>query len=169
MTYLLSYYSGLLPEALTIGAIVGVLTGIVLFTASSASEGMHRVFLGFLAGGIIMGLIQAVIISGAAGVGGSSGLNPLYQSRVGNFGAVVYRGVELTVQAAFAGGLFMIISLAPFRAFKGALAGLIIGTVAAVVAWGLLQFINTAIPIVVFYVLVLGLVLFVIENLPRRA
>ncbi len=63
----------------------------------------------------------------------------------------------------------MIISLAPFRAFKGALAGLIIGTVASLMAWGLLQFIDTAVPIVIFYVLVLGLVLFIIENLPRKA
>lgn len=169
MTYLLSYYSGLLPDALTIGAIVGVLTGIIVFTASSAGEGIQRVMIGFLAGGIIMGLIQAVIISGAAGVGGDSGMNPLFQSRVGSFGGVVYRGIVLTLQAAFAGGLFMIISLAPFRAFKGALAGLIIGTVSAVMAWGLLQLIGTAIPIVIFYVLVLGLVLFIIENLPRRA
>lgn len=169
MTYLLSYYSGLLPDALTIGAIVGVLTGVVVYTASSAGEGIQRVMVGFLGGGIIMGLIQAIIISGAAGVGGSSGLNPLFQSRVGSFGGVVARGIELTLQAAFAGGLLMIISLAPFRAFKGALAGLIIGTVASVMAWGLLQFIDTAIPIVIFYVLVLGLVLFIIENLPRRA
>lgn len=169
MTYFLSYYSGLLPDALTIGAIVGVLAGVILFTASSAGEGVHRVLIGVLAGGIIMGLFQAVVIANAAGVGGNGSLNPLFQSRVDSFGGVVYRGIVLTVQAAFAGGLFMIVSLAPLRAFKGALAGLIIGSVSAVLAWGLLQFIDTAIPIVIFYVLVLGLVLFIIENLPRRA
>jgi hypothetical protein len=155
-------------DALTIGAVIGTLAGVVVFTAGSAGEGVQRVMVGFIVGGVIMGLVQAVIISGAAGVGTGGSLNPLRQSGAGPFGSVVYRGIVLTIEAAVAGGLFMVVSLAPFRAFKGALAGLIIGTVAAFLAWGVLQLIDTNVPLIIFYVLVLGVVLFIIENIPAR-
>ena len=168
MAVLFSYYSGVLVDALTIGAIVGVLAGIVIFTASSAAEGLQRVLLGFIIGGVVMGVIQAVLISTAAGVGGGNSFNPLLGTEVGSFGGVVYRGIVLTVQTALAGGFLMVVSLAPFRALKGALAGLIIGTIAAFLSWGALQFIDTAVPLVVFYVLVLGVVLFIIDHLPAR-
>lgn len=167
MSILVSTFSGLLTDALTIGAVIGALAGIVVFTADSASEGIQRVIFGIIVGGIIMGVIQAALISGIAGQGLGSRLNPMLQEEVGPFGSVVYRALVLTVQAALAGGLFMVISLAPFRAFKGALAGVIIGTVAALLSWFALRYIATPIPLVVYYALVLGLVVFIVENLPR--
>lgn len=169
MTALLSNFSGLLTDALTIGAIIGAFVGVVVFTAESAAEGIQRVIFGFIVGGIVMGVFQAILISGVAGVGLGAPFNPMRQSEVGSFGAVVYRGIELTVQAALAGGLLMIVSLAPFRALKGALAGVIIGTVASYLSWFVLRYVDTAVPLIIYYVLVLGLVLFIIENLPRRS
>ncbi len=168
MAILTSTYSGLLSEALTIGAIIGALAGIIVYTASSASEGVQRVLLGILVGGVLMGVYQAIIISQAAGVTGGSGLNPLLQSRMGPFGGLVYRGAILTLQAALLGGLLMVVSLAPLRALQGAVAGVIIGSVAAFLSWGALSFVDTRVPLVIFYVLILGLVLFIIENIPRQ-
>ena len=167
MTVLLSTFSGLLSDALTIGAVLGALTGIVVFTAQSAGEGIQRVIVGMIVGGIIMGLYQLLVISGVAGIGLGTPFNPLLQDEVGSFGAMVYRGIILTVQAALAGGLLMVISLAPFRALKGALAGAIIGAVAALASWFALSYIATPIPLVIYYVLVFGIILFIIENLPR--
>lgn len=166
MTVLFSTFSGLLTDALTIGAIVGAVAGVVVFTAESASEGIQRVLFGFIVGGIIMAVIQGILISGVFGVGVGRSLNPLLQEDVGPFGGVVYRGLVLTLQAALAGGLLMVVSLAPFRAVKGALAGVIIGTIAALLSWVVLQYLGTPIPLVIYYVLVLGLVVFIIENLP---
>lgn len=168
MSILFSYYSGVFADALTAGAFIGALAGIVVFTAASAAEGIQRVLLGFVIGGIVMGVIQAVIISTTTGVGGDMSINPLLQSEAGQFGGVLYRGIVLTVQTALGAGLLMVISLAPFRALKGAIAGLIIGSVAAFLSWGALQFVDTAIPLVIFYILVLGVVLFIIDHLPAR-
>lgn len=169
MAVLLANFSGVLSDALTIGAIIGAVVGVVVFTASSAGEGMQRVVFGFIVGGIVMGVMQALIIGQAAGVGMGGSFNPLLQSRVGSFGDIVYRGIVLTIQAALAGGLLMIISLAPFRAVKGALLGTIIGSAAAFAAWWVLQTVGAAVPLVLFYVLILGLVVFVIEMIPTRA
>jgi len=168
VSILFSYFSGVMADALTIGAVIGSLAGIVVFTASSAGEGVQRVLVGFIAGGIIMGLIQAVIISGAAGIGPGGSLDMLLPSRVSSVGAVVQRGLILTVQAALVGGLLMVVSLAPLRALKGGMIGVIIGAIAAFLAWGVLQYVDTTVPLVIFGVLVLGLVLFIIENIPMR-
>ena len=165
MAVLFSYYNGGFNDALTIGAIIGALAGVIVFTTSSASDGMQRVLVGFLVGGILMGLYQAVIISQAAGVGGNT-FNPLLQSRVGPFGSLLERGIVLTLQAAFVGGLVMVASLAPVRALKGALAGLIIGSLAALLAWAGLRLIDTPVPLIVFYILILGIVVFIMESLP---
>lgn len=167
MAVLISYYSGAFNDALTIGAIIGALAGIVVYTASSASEGVQRVLIGFLVGGLVMGLYQAVLVSQAAGVGGDS-FNPLLQSRVGPFGSMLERAIILTVQAALVGGLLMVASLAPLRAIKGALLGVIIGSVAAVAAWAGLRLIETPVPLIIFHILVLGLVMFIMESLPVR-
>lgn len=168
MAALLNQFSGLLTDALTIGAVIGAFVGVVAFTAESASEGIQRVIFGFIVGGIIMGLIQAVMISGVAGIGFGTQFNPLLQSEVGSFGGMIYQAIVLTLQAALAGGLLMIVSLAPFRALKGGLAGVIIGTVAAYLSWLTLRYLATPIPVVIYYILVFGLVLFIIENLPGR-
>lgn len=168
MIALFSTYSGLLTDALTIGTVIGALVGVVVFTAESAGEGLQRVIFGMIVGGIVMGLYQAVAISGIAGVGIGNPLNPLLQSDVDSFGVRVLRGIELTVQAALLGGLFMVVSLAPFRALKGALAGVIIGAVAGLASWFALSYVSTSIPLVIYYVLILGLVVFIVENLPGR-
>lgn len=167
MAALFSYYSGVLTDALTIGAIIGALAGVVAFTASSANEGVHRVMVGFIIGGVIMGAFQGLMLADAAGVGmGRGSVNPLFSSNAGTFGGMVYVAVIRTIQAALAGGLLMVASLAPFKAFKGAMAGVIIGVIAAFLAWGVLQYVDAAVPVVIFYALILGLVLFIIENLP---
>lgn len=168
MQMILGYYSGMLSDALTFGAIIGALAGVIAFTASSAGEGMQRVIVGFVVGGVIMGVIQAFIIAGAAGVGPGGGINPLFRSQAGAFGGVLFEGIVRTLQAALAGGLLMVVSLAPFKAFKGALAGVIIGVISAVLAWGVLQYVDASVPVVIFYLLILGLVLFIIENIPAR-
>jgi hypothetical protein len=166
MDVIFSFYSGILTDALIAGAVIGAAVGIVVFTASTASEGLHRVIIGILGGGIIMGAIQGVLISSAVGTGGS-GINPLMQRQADAFGNLAVGGIILTVQAALIGGLFMVVSLAPWRAVKGAIAGAIVGTVAGAGAWGIVRLLKSSVPLVVFYALILGLVLFVLDNIPR--
>jgi hypothetical protein len=169
VSILFAYFDpDLLMEALTAGAIIGALAGIVVFTADSAAEGIRRVILGLLIGGIIMGVFQAIRIGSALGFGFGTALNPLLEAGSGPFGALVFEAIVWTMQAAFAGGIFMVVSLAPFNALKGGLAGAVIGIVAALISWGLLQFVDAAVPLVIFYILVLGIVLFIVDNLPVR-
>jgi hypothetical protein len=166
MDVIFSFYNGILTDALVAGAIIGAAVGIVVFTAGTASEGLNRVVVGILAGGIIMGAIQGVLISSAVGTGGS-GINPLMQRQADAFGTLAVGGIILTIEAAIVGGLFMVVSLAPWRAVKGAVAGLIVGTVAGAGAWGIVQLLKSSVPLVVFYALIFGLVLFVLDNIPR--
>lgn len=168
MSILFAYYNGILMDALTAGAVIGALAGIVVFTADSAAEGIRRVILGLLIGGILMGVFQAIRIGAALGFGFGTALNPLREAGSGPFGALVFEAIVRTMQAAFAGGIFMVVSLAPFNALKGGLAGAVIGIVAALISWGLLRFVDTAVPLVIFYILVLGIVLFIVDNLPVR-
>lgn len=168
MSILLSYYSGVLTEALTIGAIIGAIVGVIVFTASSASEGLQRVVFGFVLGGVLMGVFQAIIIGTTAGVGVGNTLNPLLQAEVGPFGSLVFNAILLSFGAALAGGLFMVVSLAPLRALLGAVAGAILGMVSGLAAWGVLRYVDARVPLVIFYILIFGIVLFILDNLPVR-
>ncbi|HSM56415.1 MAG TPA: hypothetical protein VK879_09705 [Candidatus Sulfomarinibacteraceae bacterium] len=168
MSIFFTYYSGVLNDALIAGALIGAALGIIVFGAASASEGMERVIFGFLLGGLIMGLVQAFLIMSATGVGLGTSLGPMLDVGAGPVGSMVAEGVTRTVQAAFAGGLLMVISLAPVVAMKGALAGGVIGIVSGLAAWWLTGYVDVALPLIIFYMLIAGVILFVLDNLPVR-
>jgi hypothetical protein len=168
MSIFFSYYSGILGDALISGAILGAIVGIVIFSAESTSESIHRVMFGFLLGGLLMGAYQAFLIASVTGVSIGTSFNPLLSVGADSVGKMAADAITRTVQAAIAVGLLMVISIAPVVAFKGAIVGAITGTVAGLGAWRLLEFVDTGIPLVVFYVLLIGVILFILENLPVR-
>lgn len=165
MTFLLTTGPQEFTGALIIGGAVGVFVGVVFLTASSASEGIQRVLIGMLIGAVLMGVYQALTVGPAIGEGLRI-LQPEFTDPSGQGGNVLFDAFLRVLQAALAGGLLMIISLAPFRAFLGALAGLIMGTISGVIVWFGLDLLDLTVPLVIFGAISLGLVLYFFELLP---
>ena len=165
LTFLLANGPQEFTGALIIGGVIGRFVGVVFLTASSASEGIQRVLVGMLIGVLLMGGYQALTVGPEIGQGLRS-VDPAFTDPSGQGGTVLVDAVIRILQAGLVGGLLMVVSLAPFRAFLGALAGLIIGTLSGVIAWYALDLLNMAVPTVIFGVLSLGLVLYLFELLP---
>lgn len=151
--------------ALIIGGVIGIFIGIVFLTASSATEGIQRVLVGMLLGVLLMGGYQALTVGPDIGQGLRT-IDPNFTDPSGQGGSLLLDAVIRVIQAGLAGALFMVVSLAPFRAFLGALAGLIIGTVCGIIVWFGLDLLEVTVPNIIFGGLSLGLVLYFFELLP---
>lgn len=165
ITFLLTNGPQEFTGALIIGGVIGTFVGVIFLTASSASEGIQRVLVGMLIGALLMGGFQALTVGPQIGQG-LRAVDPTFTDPGGQGGSILLNAVMRVLQAALAGGLLMVISLAPFRAFLGALAGLLIGTVSAIIAWFALDLLDLVVPTVIFGVLSLGLILYFFELLP---
>lgn len=165
LTFLMANGPQEFTGALIIGGVIGLFAGVVFLTTSSASEGIQRVLIGMLIGALLMGAYQALTVGPQIGQGLRT-IDPNFTDPSGQGGTILLDAALRVIQAGLAAGLLMVISLAPFRAFLGALAGLIIGTVAGIIAWFALDLLNLAVPTIIFGVLSLGLILFLFELLP---
>jgi len=165
MTFLLTNGPQDFTGALIIGGVIGIFVGVVFLTASSASEGIQRVLIGMLIGVLLMGGYQALTVGPEIGQGLRS-VDPNFTDPSGQGGTILFDAVLRVIQAGLAGALLMVISLAPFRAFLGGLAGLIIGTISGIIIWFGLDLLEVVVPTVIFGALSLGLVLYFFELLP---
>ena len=169
LSFFLENFSGLMLDAITTGAILGAVAGVIAFTAASASEGLARVFVGIIAGGLIVGVYQALRIGAAAGIIGIDLLDPGVGGNVDALGTLLFDGIVLTLEAAFVGGLIMIVFLAPGRAILGALAGVVMGIIAGLIAWGLLEVVDIRVPQVLFYAMIVGILLVFLDTVTGKA
>ena len=168
MEVLLGSYQGVLTQALTVGALLGVAGGIVLFTVDEADDRLNLIIIGVLAGGLLMFLFQAFSLGDVIDWR-SRGLDLQFKQTVYTEGATFWTATLRVIQGGIAGGLFMFILLAPGRALKGALLGVLMGVVAGFVAWGGLRLINAPnLPLVLFGVLVGGIFFFLYDLVPNR-
>ncbi|MDX1688528.1 MAG: hypothetical protein R3248_11135 [Candidatus Promineifilaceae bacterium] len=165
MTFLLTNGPQELTGALLIGGVIGIFIGVVFLTASSASEGIQRVLVGLLLGVLLMGGYQALTLGPEIGRGLRS-IDPNFTDPAGQGGTLLFDAFILIIEAGLAGALLMVVSLAPFRALMGALAGLIIGTISGILIWFGLDLLDLVVPNVIFGALSLGLVLYFFELLP---
>lgn len=165
MDFLLSNYADVFSNALLVGAIIGAFGGTVYLTAAPASDSIVRVFGGMLIGGLIMAAYQALNLGLLTGAG-IAAMNPLSGAEPEAIGGDAFTAFLRIIQAALAGGLLAVSSVAPFQALKGAIGGVVIGSVAGALLWFVLDQLNTDIPLVLFGLLALGLVLWVFELLP---
>jgi hypothetical protein len=167
MDTLLGTYQGLLSQALTVGALLGIAGGIVLFTVDDASDRLRLIIIGVLGGGFLMLLFQALQL-GDVIAWRSRGLDLQFKQTVYTEGMAFWVATLRVVQAMIAGGLFMFVALSPARALKGAFLGLLMGAIAGVVAWGGLRLINApTLPLVLFGLLVAGVFLFLYDLVPN--
>lgn len=165
MTFLLTNGPQELTGALLIGGVIGICIGVVFLTATSASEGVQRVLVGILIGVLLMGGYQALTLGPTVGQGLRT-VDPNFTDPSGQGGTLVFDAFILIIEAGLVGGLLMVVTLAPFRAFLGGLAGLIIGTVSGILIWFGLDLLDLVVPNVIFGALSLGLVLYFFELLP---
>jgi hypothetical protein len=168
MEILLGSYQGILTQALTVGALLGIAGGIILFTVDEADDRLNLIIIGVLAGGFIMLLFQALAMGDIIDWR-NRGLDLQFKQTVYTEGTTFWTATLRVIQGAIAGGLFMFIALAPGRALKGAFLGVLMGVVAGLVAWGGLRLINAPnLPLVLFGVLVGGIFFFLYDLVPNR-
>ncbi len=168
MEVLLGSYQGVLTQALTVGALLGVVGGIVLFTVDEADDRLNLIIIGVLAGGLLMFLLQAFSLGDLIDWR-NRGLDVEAKQMLYREGGTFWTAMVRVIQGAIAGGLFMFMALAPGRALKGALLGVLLGLVAGFVAWGALRLINAPqLPLVLFGVLVGGIIFFLAELTPTH-
>jgi hypothetical protein len=121
---LLGSYQGVLSQALTVGALLGIAGGIILFTVDEADDRLNLIIIGVLAGGFIMFLFQAfswATSSPGAVAAWTCSSSRRYTRRECN----LLDGDAAGHPGDIAGGLFMFVALAPGKgALKGALLGL---------------------------------------------
>lgn len=166
MSLVLASYTGSLSEALAIGAVLGLIGGVILFTVDQAAERIQRIVVGMLAGGFGMAVYQAFRVSNLLG-SRLSRVDPAFRDVAYSEGWLFWNAVLRTLQMALLGGLFMIVSVAPARALQGALGGLGLGLVTGIISWAALQLLAAPIiPRVVFGMLALGVFLFLYDLQP---
>ncbi|MDT8307727.1 MAG: hypothetical protein RRC07_17465, partial [Anaerolineae bacterium] len=158
MEILLGSYQGVLTEALTVGVLVGVAAGIILFTVDDAGDRFRLIVVGVLGGAFLMLIYQALAL-GDVVAWRTRGFNREFEQAVYTQGPAFWHAVLRIIQAGIGGGILMFIFLAPARALRGALLGLLMGVSAAFVVWGALRLLEAPnLPLVLFGALVAGLV-----------
>lgn len=168
MLEILATYQGLVTQAITIGAILGVIGGIVLLTAEDARLRMNAITLGVFVGLFGMLLYQAIHLDNIIhwrSLGSSTAL----QRVIFEQGALFWEAFLRIVQASFLGGVLALVFIAPGRALKGALLGVALGVISALVVWGGLRLAGVgAFPQLFFALLVASVFLFLFEIMPLR-
>lgn len=168
MWEILATYQGLITQALTIGAILGVAGGIVLMTAEDASQRLNAITLGVFIGFLGMTLYQLIRLDNLIHWR-SLGFTLAMQRVIYEQGGLFWEAFLRVVQASFAGGVLMLIFLAPGRALKGALLGMALGVASALAVWGILRLAGVgAFPQLFFALLVAAVFLFLYEVMPLR-
>lgn len=168
MLEILATYQGLVMQAITIGAVLGVIGGVVLLTAEDASQRLNAITLGVFIGFLGMTVYQLIRLDNIIHWR-SVGFTPAFQRVIYEQGAVFWEGFLRIIQASFLGGVVMLVFLAPGRALKGALIGLGLGVVSALVVWGILRLAGVgAFPQLFFALLVASVFLFLFEIMPLR-
>jgi hypothetical protein len=168
MWAILEVYQGLISQALTVGALLGVVGGVVLFTVKDASLRLNAVTVGVFAGGLGMAVYQLVRLDRLVdwtGRGFSVGMKQMLYENGGLFWEAFLR----VVQSAFIGAVVMLVFLAPGRALKGALIGAFLGMASGVIVWGILRLVAApTMPQLFFGLLVAGVFLFLYDLMPVR-
>lgn len=167
MEILLGSYQGVLTEALTVGVLIGVAAGIILFTVDDAADRFRLIVVGVLGGALAMLVYQALAL-GDVVAWRTRGLNLEFQEMIYTQGPAFWHAVLRIIQAAIGGGLLMFIFLAPARALRGALLGLLMGVASGFVVWGALRLLDAPnLPLILFGALVAGVVLFLYDIVPN--
>lgn len=169
MWEILATYQGEITQALAVGAILGVVGGIVLMTVEDASQRLTAITLGVFIGFLGMTLYQLVRLDTLIHWR-SLGFTLALEQVVYNQGGLFWEAFLRVVQASFVGGVLVLGFLAPGRALKGALFGATLGVASAFAVWGALRLAGVgAFPQIFFALLVAAVFLFLFEALPRRA
>ena len=168
MLEILATYQGQVTQAITIGAILGLIGGIVLLTADDGRQRVNAITLGVFVGLFGMLLYQAIHLDNIIhwrSLGSSTAL----QRVIFEQGALFWEACLRIVQASFLGGVLALVFIAPGRALKGGLIGLGLGVFSALIVWGVLRFTGAgAFPQVFFALLVASVFLFLFEIMPLR-
>ena len=168
MLEILATYQGLVTQAITIGAILGVIGGIVLLTAEDARLRMNAITLGVFVGFLGMLLYQAVRLDNLTNWS-SLGFSLAMERLIYEQGPLFWEAFLRIVQASFLGGVLALIFVAPGRALKGALLGVALGVISALVVWGGLRLAGVgAFTQLFFALLVASVFLFLFEIMPLR-
>ena len=168
MLEILATYQGQVTQAITIGAILGVIGGIVLLTAEDARLRMNAITLGVFVGFLGMLLYQAVRLDNLTNWS-SLGFSLAMERLIYEQGPLFWEAFLRIVQASFLGGVLALIFVAPGRALKGALLGVALGVISALVVWGGLRLAGVgAFPQLFFALLVASVFLFLFEIMPLR-
>jgi hypothetical protein len=161
MELLLVSFDGTMTQALIVGAIVGAFAGIITFTASSASERTHYIVLGALIGGLLVAAYQGLQLASLWGIDLFSG------ETTGTAGEVLLTSLLRIAGAAFLGGVITLAFVAPARAFLGGIGGIVVGIVASLLLWLVLQYLGETLPLLLYGIAVLAVMLFIFESISR--
>lgn len=161
MDILLQTFDGTIQQALRLGAVTGVIVGMVVFTLASSDENRFRALFGVIIGGLLV----ALVMFGRVGLL----VGRAYQNRLAGFGAqmpglteMIIEAIMRTAEGAIAGGVVMVLLFSPLDAIKGAISGLMLGIAAALIGWYALTFTTFQPPNILFAVIVvvLGVILY---------
>lgn len=161
MDLLLATFDGTLTQALIVGSLVGAIAGITTFTATSAGERTHYIIVGALGAGLLVAVYQGLQLASFWGV------DLLAGTTSGTAGAVLLTSFVRIAGAAFLGGILTLAFVAPGRAVLGALGGIIVGVIASVILWFVLDWLGETIPVLLYGLAVLAIMLFMFESISR--